>query len=592
MDKKPSPLYEFGPFRLDTVERLLTRDGVPVHLTPKAFETLFTLVESHGHVVEKGVLMSRLWPDASVEEANLTQTVCVIRRVLDGEGDRRQYIETVARRGYRFVADVRERPDGDSDLPGEAREGINVSRRHHVGTAERSIAVLPFLNVSEVPDLEYLSDGITESTIHSLSRLRHLRVLARSTVFQYKGRETDARQAGRELDVQMVLVGRLREFKGHLLLGVELVDVSDGSQIWGESYNRPLSDVFKIQEDIASELSEKLKIELTSEEKKRLIKRYTQNPDAYHLYLKARYFWNKRTLHHIERSIRCFEESLTLDPDFALAHVGLADCYISLIILNALSFNEGSCAARREVNEALALDESLDEAHASLGYIEMLALNWVKSEREFLRALELNSNNALTHSRYALYLAVRRRIERALAEVELALILDPLSPPVRVQSAMLFYYAHQYERSIEQCRQALEIEPNYSEAYGFLSVVYERLGMYKEAISEIRKVLSLLGHDPEALSFLGYLYAVSGKRREAKRVLNEVLKLSEQKYAPATCVAWLHAILGEKDRAFEWLERAFEERSNIPVLAMSPLFYCLHSDPRFTDLLRRIGIPT
>jgi TolB-like protein/tetratricopeptide (TPR) repeat protein len=589
MDGRTSQFYEFGPFRIDVAERMLTRDGVRVHLTPKAFEVLLMLVENHGHVVEKDALMSGLWPDTCVEEANVTQNVFAVRKVLGAEGGGRHYIETVSRRGYRFVADVRE---GRSEDAADVRAGsVPASGGRQAGEVTRSIAVLPILNVGEAPDLEYLSDGITENIILNLSRLPMLRVMARSTVFRYKGREPDVRQVGRELNVEMALVGRLREYKGRLLLGVEMVNAADGSQIWGESYNRPRSDVFRVQDEISSELSEQLRIELTSEERKRLIRRHTKNPEAYLLYLKGLHFWYKRTVNDIKRSIKYFEGALGLDADYALAHVGLADCYISLTLINALSFKEASPMVRRDLAEALVLDETLDGAHASLAYIEMLALNWAESEREFRLAIELNPNNALTHSRYALYLAVWGQMERAQEEVELALSLDPLSPPVRVQSAMLLYYAGQYERSIEQCHQALEIEPNFSEAYGFLSVVYERLGKYQDAMSEIRKVLGLLGDDPEALSFLGYLYAVSGKRREAKRVLKKVVKLSEQKYAPPCCLAWLHAILGDRDEAFRWLEKALQERSNLPVLAISPLFNCLHSDPRFADLLHHIGLP-
>ena len=584
--------YEFGPFRLDPAARRLLRDGVPVPLTAKLFDILLLLVRSRGEVVTKETLMREIWSDSFVEENNLTVSISSLRKSLGERYREREYIETVTKRGYRFVAEVRKVRGAGAGRADSGRPRGDARGRAARGEAVGALAVLPFLNVGEGRDLEYLSDGLTEQIIISLSRLPRLRVMARSTVFRYKGREPDARQVGRELNVDAVLLGRLREFDGRLLLGVEMVDVSDGSQLWGETYSRPLSDLFRVQEEIAAELSERLRVELTSEERERLTKPRTEDSEVYHLYLKGRYFWNKRTLEDIERGARYFEECLGRDPDYAPAHAGLADCYLTLIFLNALPANEGFPAVRREAAKALALDETLAEAHTSLGYVEMMSLNWPEAEREFRRAIELNPNSAQARGRYSLYLALWGRTEEAVAQVERALANDPLSPRTHITAANVFYYTRRYERAVEHCRQALEIEPRFGAAYGVLGLVYERQGMYDEAISEMRRARGLLGSDPEPLGILGYLYAVSGRRREAKRVLNEVLKLSEQKYVPPFFVACIHAGLGEREKAFEWLERAFEERAYLPTLAIFPFFDGLRPDPRFADLLRRSGFPS
>jgi TolB-like protein/Flp pilus assembly protein TadD len=585
MIKPDTTAYQFGPFILDTVERRLLRDGRPVALTAKLFDILLLLVRNSGKVVTKESLMKEIWSDSFVEENNLTVSISSLRKTLGERYRQREYIETVTKHGYRFTARVE--PVQDSN--GARHNGAGPHGL--VDEPAKALAVLPFLNISRSPDLEFLSDGLTESIIINMSRLRRLRVMARNTVFRYKGREPDARQVGRDLNVQTVLTGRLREFNGQMLLAVEMVNVSDGSQIWGETYNRPLSDIFRVQEEIASELSEKLRMELSSEDRKRLTDHQPQSFKTYYLYLKGRYFWNKRTLQDIERAIKCFEECLLLEPDYALARAGLADCYLSLIFLNALPLNDSIPLVRREAVTALALNETIAEAHASLGCVEMLALNWEGADRGLRRAIELNPNNALARSRYSFYLMARGQVEEALAQMEWALRNDPLSAHMHANVARIHYYARQYDRAIEECRQALEIEPHCAPVHGLLSLIHERHGMYEEAIAEMQRALDLLGNDPEAMGLLGYLYALSGKRREARAVLNKLIKMSEQKYASPVFIAWIYVGLHEMEKAFEYLERAYEERSYMPILNITPLFDRLRPDPRYHDLLRRCGFP-
>jgi TolB-like protein/Flp pilus assembly protein TadD len=592
MVKPDIAAYEFGHFRLNLAEHHLLRDGQTVPLTAKLFDILLLLVRGSGKVVTKETLMKEVWPGTFVEENNLTVSISALRKILGERHREHEYIETVPKRGYRFVARVKEIQDEEST----GQTGVRLNRADsktadELDRAVRALAVLPLVNVGEDLDLEYLSDGITESIINNLSRLPQLRVMARNTVFRYKGHELDARQIGRQLNVPAVLIGRLRQLNKYLILGVELVNVSDGSQLWGEQYNRRFSDIFRVQAEIAREISEKLRIKLTGEERERLTKRYTENSEAYKFYLKGRYFWNKRTVKSINRGLQYFKEAIALDANFALAYAGLADCYTSLIIWNALQTTEAVTAARRAAVKALALDEALAEAHASLAFIEMLALNWSEGEREFRRAIELNPNNALTRSRYAVYLAGCGRLAQATTEIEQALKTDPLSPLMHTNAARILFYARQYERSIEQCCEALEIDPRFGSAYGVLGLVYERLAKYEESIAALRKALSLMEDDTEALSILGYIYAVSGKRREARTVLDKLQRLSEQKYVPPFFRALIHIGLKEKEEAFEWLEKSYQERSYILThLNILPIFDYLRADPRFSDLLRRIGL--
>lgn len=589
MVKPETTTYVFGPFRLEAGERRLLRDGSPIHLTARLYDLLLLLLKNPGELVRKEDLLREVWPDSFVEENNLTVSISGLRKVLGEKHGEHLYIETVTKRGYRFVAKV-EQVRGAGVEPLEETVGVRVApfgvRRESVG----ALAVLPFVNTGGDRRLEYLSDGITEHIILSLSPLPRLRVMARSTVFRYKGGEIDARRIGRELGVQAVVVGALRQFNGRLQLSAEMVDVGDGSQVWGGRYDLPMSDVLKVQEEVATEISEKLSSRVTGEERLRLNRSHTRNPEAHRLYVKGLYFWNRRMLKDVNRAVRYFEEAINLDPDYALAYVGLADSYITMVFLNALSVESGLPTIRRAAAGALALDETLAGAHAALGYVEMMAYNWRGAERAYERAIELNPNNAIARGRYSFLLATLGKMEEALAETDQTLTIDPLSLSVRANAARTFFYVGRYERAVEQCREALDIEPRFGAAHGLLSLINERLGRYDEALAEIRKAVSMMSDNPEPLSILGYICAVSGRRREARRVLDKMLRLSEQRYISPLFIAIVYGALGEKARAFEWLERACEERSYVQLLAMSPIFNSLRPDPRFADILRRIGL--
>lgn len=563
--------YEFGPFRIDPAERLLLREGTPVPLTPKAFETLLALVQNSGHVLTKDKLMREVWQDTYVEEANLTQNVFTLRKVLGESRDGRQYIETVPRLGYRFAATVRE----------VRSEGPNRSID--------SLAVLPLMNVSGDPNLEYLSDGLTESIINSMSQLPQLRVMARSTVFRYKSQEVDAEKVGRDLSVRGVLTGRVLQFGERLIIRTELVDTADGSQLWGEQYDCKPSDLFAVQEEISREISEKLRIRLTGAEKERLTKRHTEDTEAYQLYLKGCYFLNKYTKEDGEKAFDYFRRAIAIDPSYSLAYVGLADYYYR-VSTTYLSPREALPKAKAAATKALELDETLAEAHTSLAYIIMLAdWDWAGAETEFKRAIMLKPGYAAAHRWYGIYLVFVGRFDESLAEMQRAHELDPLSLQVNVSLAAPLYFARRYEEAIEQFQKTIEMDQNFWPAHYLLGWVYEERGEFARAIEEFQRARKL-DDTPMILAGLGYAYAMAGRRSAAQKVLDELKGLSKKCYVSPYSIAIVHAGRGEKDEALEWLEKASDDRSEMLAwLKVAPELDSLRPDPRFATIMRSVG---
>jgi len=591
MPKQIKRIYEFGAFRLDTGERLLLRDGEPVPLTPKVFDTLVVLLQKSGHMVGKDELMKEVWADSFVEEGNLTQNISVLRKVLGENFDGRAYIETVTRRGYRFIANVREL-GGVADPTTEKQTGALISKDR--GTAAQdnglnSLAVLPLTNVSGNPDSEYLSDGITESIINILSQLPRLRVMARSTVFRYKGKEIDPQEVGQALGVRAVLMGRVLQLGESLIVRIELVDVANGWQLWGEQYNRKFADILALQEEIAREISGNLKMKLTGEENERLAKRYTEDSEAYRLYLKGRYYWNKYTKEGLTKAIEYFNQSIELDPGYTLAYTGLADSYYRLSNAYAPP-KEALPKARTAAIKALEIDDTLAEAHASLGLIKMYHdWDWAGAEHHYRRALELDPRSVLAHQRYGNYLAMMGRLEESIAILKRGQELDPLSLLTSSLIGLTLYLSRQYDKSIEQHGRTLDMDPNYLVARVSLGVAYTQKGMYEEAIAEFQKAGDLEGQ-AETVAELGYVYAVSGKRSQAQEMLDELKARSGRAFVSPYNVAKVYVGLGETDLTFEWLDKAYDERSEWLVwLKVDPKLDSIRSDQRFRKLMQRIG---
>jgi serine/threonine-protein kinase len=424
-----------------------------------------------------------------------------------------------------------------------------------------SVAVLPFTNVGGDSNADYLSDGITESLINSLSRLTKLRVIARTTVFRYKKREIDPQAVGRDLGVRAIVTGRVDQQGGTLSIQADLIDVANGSQLWGEKYRHQLSDIFVMQEEIAKQISEKLRFRLTGEEEERLAKHYTENVEAYQLYLKGRYQWNKRTQDGLNKAIEYFEKAIEKDPSYALSHAGIADAYLMLGFYKAIPFREGVLRAKRLVSKALQIDEKLAEAHNSLAYIR-LYYDWdlVGAEREFKRAIELNPNYATAHQWHGTVYEVKGLFEEALDERKQALVLDPLSLAVNAYVGRAFYFARQYDQAIEQLLRTLELDPTFAQAHSFLGQAYLQKKMYREAIAEFKKA-SMTDKDNTAyLSLLGHAYALFGARREALTILDTLKVQNKQRDGIPYCLSLIYAGLGKRELALEWLQEACEER--------------------------------
>ena len=452
-----------------------------------------------------------------------------------------------------------------------------------------SLAVLPFVNLSGDPEMEYLSDGITDTLINSLSQLRKLRVVPRSLTFRYKGREVDPQRVGSELNARAVLTGRVMQRGETLLIGTELMDVAKLSQLWGAQYNRKMADIFALQEEIAQEITDKLRLQLTGDEKKRLAKRATGNKEAYQLYLKGRYWSEKSTPEGFTKAIEYFQQAIAIDPNYALAYAGLADCYTLLPALAFLPPKEAYPKAREAALKALQLDDTLAEAHTSLALVKAQHdWDWSGAEKEFQRAIALNPDYAMAHGWYGWTLANTGRCEESIAEAKRALELDPLSLYANSFLGIAFYHARRYDQAIEQFRKALELDPNSSFSHSFLGLAYVYKSMYKEGIADLEKAVEIY-RSHVSLMFLGRGYALAGRRAEAQKVLDQLNELSKEKYVPAFRRAEIYAALGEKDKAFEWLQKAYEDHF-IMAIRVEPVYDPLRSDPRFADLLRRMNL--
>ena len=568
--------FQFGAFRLDAGERVLLRDGRIVPLPAKVMSTLILLVRNSGHVVEKDVLIEAVWPDEYVEEGNLAQHIFILRRALGESTETPKYIETVPRRGYRFVAEMTELGE----------------KADHKGVA--SLAVLPFVNASNDSNMEYLSDGITEGVMNSLSGLPQLKVMARHTVFRYKGANIEPREVGTCLGVRAVMMGILQQVGEHLVLSVELVDVEDGSLIWGEQYHRKSSDIFSLQAELAWEISEKLRLKLSGEQKEKLTKHFTENREAYEFYLKGRYAWSRRAIEDLKKGVRYFRQAIAEDPHYSLAHAGVADCLVLLGLFGAENPREIMPQAKASAIKAIQLDETIGEAFASLGQIKLIYdWDWTAAEADFQQAIRLSPTYPTAHQWHGEYLVSMGLFDQGLAELKRARDLDPLSLIINTNLGLNYFFARRYDLALEQLERALELEPNFFRAHLHVGMCYERKGMYGEAIAALEKARSI-SENSWTLAGLGHCHASFGAKAEAENLLDQLLTMSERQFVSCATIAVVYAGFRDRiDQTMEWLEKAYQERSGLLIwLKVWPIFDHLRSDARFVRLLRRIGFTT
>ena len=471
----------------------------------------------------------------------------------------------------------------------DSMPAVAIAARPHA-----SVAVLPFLNLSSDSESEYFSDGLTEELIHALSRLPGLQVVSRTSAFEFKGKSENIRKIGEQLRVSTVVEGSVRKRGDRIRVSTQLVDVNDGYCLWSQRFDCNMTDIFEVQDDMAKSIAESLKVELGSKfgSSSGLVKRYTQNVEAYDLYLRGRFQWNKRSAEGFQKALEYFQQALELDPKYAPALAGIADYHVSVASWGLEPPAEAWPKAKEAVSTALAADDSLAEAHSSMGLIRMwYEWNWREAEREFLRALELNPGLPLPRVNYNMLLVHMGRLDEAEEQIRAALAGDPLSVPANVYLAGVFHYQRDYERSLKQARRALELDAGDIEAHVVMALNYEQQHKYAEAIAELEKAHQLAGGNPLLLGPLGSCYGASGDKEKALQALAELNAAAGQAYvAPITWVM-LHLGMGDIDQAFQWLEKAAEARDPLLCyLKVGPIYDKIRDDPRYADLLFRIGL--
>jgi len=462
-----------------------------------------------------------------------------------------------------------------------------------------SVAVLPFVNDSNDPNAEYLSDGIAESIIRSLSQLPNLKVMSRSAVFRFKGKNVDPQDVGRSLKVGAVLAGRLVKQGDRLIIKTELIDVSDGSQLWGAEYNNTLSDIFSVQEEISRKISEKLRVRLTGEDEEKLTKRYTHDADAYGLYLKGRYFWNKRDEPGLRNGIKYFQQAEEKDPSYALAYSGLADSYALLSDIGVVKPSDEMPKAKAAAQKAVDVDPTLGEAYTSRAFVKLAYdWDWLGAEADFKKALELNPKYPTAHQWYASYLIQMGKFEEAKKEIEEAHQLDPLSPIINSNLGQYAYYEHRYDDALENYNKTLEMVPDFWVAHHYRGLAYTMKGMYEQAIAEFRGSIESPGEgplkegsvekDPEVAASLAFAYGRAGKRKDAEAILERFKTLSGQRYVSPLYFAIAYAGLNDPNQAIAYLNKAYESRHpGLVLIRIDPLFDGLRTDQRFKQIVQR-----
>jgi eukaryotic-like serine/threonine-protein kinase len=472
--------------------------------------------------------------------------------------------------------------------------GVFLFRGRSASKEISSLAVLPFVNASNDPNSEYLSDGLTESLINNLSQIPNLAVMSRSAVFHYKGHDVDPQVVAHELKVDGVVTGRIVQRGDQLIISAELIDAHTNHNLWGDQYDRKVSDVLAVQQDITHAISDKLREHLSGEPKKQVVKGGTSDPEAYQLYLKGRYYWEKRTPEALEKARNYFNQAIEQDPNYALAHVGLADYYDVLPDYAPASVGETMPKARAAAEKALAIDDTLPEAHAILGDSYESSWDWATAEREYTRALELNPNYAQAHKLYSLYLAILGRHQEALAEIKRAVELEPLNLQYNTNLGLEYDGGRQYELAVEQFKKVIEMDPSFASAHDSLAFTYLQMGRYELWLDEWKKAAALNNDKEEAAiaDDVAKVYGQSGYHAALVKRVELYKQLAKRRYVDPGYIGYQYAKLDDKDQAFAWLEKAYAEKAgSIQFIKTAQAMDSLRTDPRYLDLLKRMGLP-
>ena len=637
----PHSVVRFGTYEVSLESGEVRKAGLRIRVQQQPMKLLEILLEHPGEVVTREELRSRVWPNEGFGDFDQALNIAIgkLRSALGDSAENPRFIETLPKRGYRFIADVsvldadarQKRPEsGSGDLPApESRHRLQIAglavgpkprlgltgrlivalalviislsilsvwlfrSRGHAPAGIRSLAVLPLENLSGDASQNYFADGMTDELITDLAQISALRVISRTSVMAYKGARKPLPQIARELNVDAVVEGTVLRSGAQVRITAQLIEASTDKHLWSQSYDGELRDTLALQSRVASAIADQIRINLTPREQAALKTVKVVNPEAYESYLKGRYFWNKRTAEGLKVALAYFNEAIEEDPKYAKAYSGLADTYALLGDWQyaVMSPKEAFPKAKAAAIKALELDNTLGEAHNSLAFVrDGFDWNLDAGGKEFQRAIELNPGYATAHHWYAWHLSLLGRFDEAIVEMRKAENLDPLSLIINADLAELLGLAHSYDDSIRQSLKTIEMDPNFALAHNQLGQAYLQKGMYAEAVAELQRAVKLSGDSPTCSANLARAYVASGQRSEALKLLGDLKKRSNPGYSNAAEIAMIYASLGDTDQAMNWLEKGFEERFN-PGVLLRPGFDPLRSDPRFQNLLRRIGLP-
>ena len=655
LDFRAQPKYVMEPLRSNSVVRFGTYEisfqsgevrkaGLRIRVQQQPMKLLEILLERPGEVITREELQSRVWPNESFGDFDQALNIAMgkLRNALGDSAENPRFIETLPKRGYRFIADVsvvdaefppKRKESEAGDLPGPEHEpepvdkdqsgGLSVPREHRLRptgrvivasalalsllilfglqfrargrapTGIRSLAVLPLENLSGDAAQNYFADGMTDELITDLAQISALRVISRTSVMAYKGARKPLPQIARELNVDAVVEGTVLRSGDQVRITAQLIEASTDKHLWSQSYEGELRDTLALQNRVAGAIADQIRINLTPQEQAALKNVKVVNPEAYESYLKGRYFWNKRTADGLKAALAYFKQAIEEDPKYAQAYSGLADTYALLgdwqyaVMTPKEAFPKAKAAAIK----ALELDGTLGEAHNSLAFL-LDGFDWDfdSAGKEFQRAIELNPGYATAHHWYAWHLSLLGRYDEAIAEMRKAENLDPLSLIINADLAELLGLAHSYEESIRQSRKTIEMDPNFALAHNQLAQAYLQKHMYDEAVTELQEAVQLSGHSPTCIANLARAYVASGKRNEAVKLLGDLKRRANPGYSNASEIAMIYASLGDRDQAMNWLEKSYDERFN-PGVLLRPGFDPLRFDSRFQNLVHRVGLP-
>jgi TolB-like protein/DNA-binding winged helix-turn-helix (wHTH) protein/Flp pilus assembly protein TadD len=626
----PTRRTRFGAFDVDLRSGEVHKHGIRLKLQGQPFQVLSLLLEHEGDVVTREELRQKLWPgDTFVDFDNgLNSAIKKLRLVLGDSAEHPRFIETLPRRGYRWLAQV----ECDRDISASAQVAIRVNEavpaakvqlRYGAATSGiaflcvlaltlfaldagkvrtrllsravpvriQSVAVLPLENLSHEPEQEYFADGMTEELIKSLGKIGSLHVTSRTSTMRYKRTDKSLPQVARELNVDGIVEGTVQRFGDRVRITAQLIYAPTDRHLWTESYDRELKDVLTLQDDVARAIASEIKVTLTPQEQMSLSAVRPVNPGAYEAYLKGRYHWNKRTAEGMTKALDYFQQAINQQPDYGLAYSGVADCSSGLTWHGFASPMEALPRAKAAALKAVEIDPASGEAHASLALVLSHQRNWAAAENEFKRALQLSPRYANAHHWYGDYLSVVGRHDEALVEAKRAFELDPLSPIINTWLGLRYYYARRYDEAIEQGRKILEFDSSFAPAHLLLGQAYLQKGLYAQAISELQSATGLSGDSPLYMAQVGVAYAVAGKNAEALGAIDQLQKLATQRYVSSYGLAQIYAALGDKPHAMKWLQSAYDEHAVwMQYLKVDPVLDSLRSQPHFQDLVRQMGL--